>query len=84
MDTCLVATVSEGGREGGREKEREGERKQHTIYNTYYMSQSGIWRVISRVGCIFTSRRRVKIQPKSEMTHHIPRMTSVINGLFYI
>ena len=26
----------------------------------------------------------MKIQPTSEMTRHIPRMTSVINGLFYI
>ena len=27
---------------------------------------------------------RVKIQPTSEMTHHIPRMKSVIYDLFYI
>ena len=32
------------------------------INNTYYKSQSGIWRDISRAGGhIFTSRRRVKI-----------------------
>ena len=52
------------------------------IYITYYTSKSGIWRVISRVACIFMSRRRVQIQLTSEITWPYST-TSVISGLFY-
>ena len=46
---------------------------------TYYMSQSGIWRDISRAGGhIFTSRRSLRVKCLAYST-----LTSVINCLSY-
>ena len=53
------------------------------INNTYYMSQSGIWRDISRAGGhIFTSRRRVKYSLRVKCLAY-STLTSVINCLSY-